>query len=46
MYSLFTTGCTSKDDYIRATFEAMRNYKERIEGESYEEKIKRLLNKA
>lgn len=44
MYSLFTTGCTSKDDYIRATFEATRNFKDSIEGVSYEEKIKKLLN--
>lgn len=46
MYNLFTTGCTSKDDYIRATFEATRNYKDRIDGVSYEDKIKRLLNRA
>jgi len=45
MYGLFTTGCTSKDDYIRATFEASRNFKDSIDGVSYEEKIKRLLNK-
>lgn len=45
MYALFTTGCTSKDDYIRATFEASRNFKDSIDGVSYEEKIKRLLNK-
>lgn len=46
MYNLFTTGCTSKDDYIRATFEAIRNYKDSIDGVSYEDKIKRLLNRA
>lgn len=46
MYNLFTTGCTSKDDYIRATFEATRNYKDSIDGVSYEDKIKRLLNRA
>lgn len=45
MYNLFTTGCTSRDDYIRATFEATRNYKDSIDGISYEEKIKRLLNR-
>lgn len=45
MYGLFTTGCTSKDDYIRATFEASRNFKDSIDGVSYEEKIKRLLNR-
>ena len=45
MYNLFTTGCTSRDDYIRATFEATRNYKDSIDGVSYEEKIKRLLNR-
>lgn len=45
MYSLFTTGCTSRDDYIRASYNAMRNYKESLEGVSYEDKIKRLLKK-
>ncbi len=45
MYTLFTTGCTSKDDYIRASFEASRNFKDSIDGVSYEDKIKRLLNK-
>ncbi len=44
MYNLFTTGCTSKDDYIRASFEATRNFKDSIDGVSYEDKIKRLLN--
>lgn len=45
MYTLFTTGCTSKDDYIRASFEASRNFKDSIDGVSYEDKIKSLLNK-
>ena len=45
MYTLFTTGCTSKDDYIRASFEASRNFKDSIDGVSYEDKIKRLLHK-
>lgn len=45
MYNLFTTGCTSKDDYIRATYEATRNYKDSIDGVSYEDKIRRLLNR-
>ena len=45
MYSLFTTGCTSKDDYIRATFEATRNFKESMDGVSYEDKIQKLLHR-
>lgn len=45
MYNLFTKGCTSKDDYIRAAFKATRNYKDSIDGVSYEEKIKCLLNR-
>lgn len=45
MYNLFTTGCTSRDDYIRATFEASRNFKDSIDGVSYEEKIKKLLHR-
>lgn len=45
MYSLFTVGCTSKDDYIRATYEAMRSYKDSIDGVSYEDKIRRLLSR-
>lgn len=44
MYTLFTTGCTSKDDYIRASYEASRNFKDSIDGISYEDKIKRLLS--
>ncbi len=46
MYNLFTTGCTSRDDYIRAMFEAIRNYKDDIDGVSYEDKIKRLLSRS
>lgn len=45
MYNLFTAGCTSRDDYIRATFEASRNFKDSIDGVSYEEKIKKLLHR-
>ena len=45
MYNLFTTGCTSKDDYIRATYETTRSYKDSIDGVSYEDKIRRLLNR-
>lgn len=45
MYSLFTTGCTSRDDYIRAAFNAIRTYKDSIDGVSYEDKIKKLLNR-
>lgn len=46
MFSCFTTGCTSNDDYIRAAFDATRNYKDSIDGVSYEDKIKKLLNRA
>lgn len=35
MYSLFTTGCTSRYDYIRAAFAATRDFKEEINGVSY-----------
>ena len=45
MYTLFTTGCTSKEDYIRASFEAVRNFKDSIDGVSYEDKIKNLLKR-
>jgi len=45
MYSLFTTGCTSRYDYIRAAFAETRDFKEEINGVSYEKEIKRLLNK-
>lgn len=44
MYELFTAGCTSKDDYVRAAFDASRNFKDSIDGVSYEDKIRRLLN--
>ena len=43
MFGLFTAGCTSRDDYIRATYEAIRNFKDSLDGESYEEKIAKLL---
>ena len=45
MYELYTTGCTSQDDYIRSAFEACRNFKDSIDGVSYDEKIRQLLNK-
>lgn len=45
MFSLFTIGCTSRDDYIRAAFDAAKNFKDDIDDVSYEKKIKRLLNK-
>lgn len=45
MYSIFTTGCTSRDDYIMAAFNAAKDFKDYIDGVSYEKKIKRLLNK-
>lgn len=45
MYALFTAGCTSRDDYIRSTFEASRNFKDSIDGVSYEEQIKKLLHR-
>lgn len=44
MYTLFTSGCTSRDDYIRAAYDASRSYKDSIDGVSYEDKIRRLLN--
>ena len=45
MYSLFTTGYTSRDDYVRATFEASRNFKDSIDGVSYEDRINKLLHR-
>lgn len=45
MYSIFTTGCTSRNDYINAAFNAAKNFQDSINGVSYEEKIKRLLKK-
>lgn len=45
MYTLFTSGCTSHEDYIRASYEALRNFKDSMDGVSYEEKIKKLLHK-
>lgn len=43
MYSIFTEHCTSRDDYIRTTYEVIRDFKDSIDGVSYEEKIKALL---
>ena len=45
MYSQLTTGCTSKDDYIRKSFEITKKFKDDIDGVSYEEQIKKLLAK-
>ncbi len=44
MYNAFTTKCTSRDDYIRKAFEVSREFKNSMDGVSYEDKIKRLLN--
>lgn len=35
MYTQFTTGCTSKDDYIRQSFEVSRKFKESLLDNSY-----------
>ena len=45
MYNLFTTGCTSRDDYIRTMFSAVRSFKDSLDDVSYEDKIKTLLSK-
>ena len=45
MFSLFTAGCTSRDDYIRTSYSVLRSFKDSLDGTSYEEKINRLLNR-
>ena len=45
MFSLFTAGCTSRDDYIRTSYNVLRSFQDSLDGTSYEDKINRLLNK-
>lgn len=45
MFTMFTAGCTSKDDYIRTSYNVLSNFKDSLDGTSYEDKINRLLNK-
>lgn len=43
MFETFTSGCTSKDDYIQRAFSVVKDFKEQYDGVSYEEKTKKLL---
>ncbi len=45
LYIDFTDGATSKDDYIRQSFFVLKEFKDELNGVSYEEKIKKLLSK-
>lgn len=43
MYEEFTSGCSTTDDYLNRVYEIMTDFKNDIEGHSYEEDLARLL---
>lgn len=45
MYDKFAKGASGKEEYIRQSFMVVKNFKDEIEGVSYEEKIKQLLGR-
>lgn len=45
LYNSLTDGCTSRDDYIKSAFTMARNFKEELDGISYEDKLEKLLEK-
>lgn len=45
MHDTFIEGCTSQDDYIKATCKECNKLHEKMQGASYEDKIARLLGK-
>jgi hypothetical protein len=44
LYEKFTDGCTTPDDYLERIFTLMESFQEEIQGISYEEKLKVLIN--
>lgn len=43
LYDQFTSGSTSREDYINKIYDISANFKEEIEGISYEDKLKELV---
>lgn len=44
LYEKFTENCATKDDYINKIFEVVTSFKEEIEGISYKDRIKEVMN--
>ena len=45
MFEKFTSGCTSEEDYLKASFDITRDFKDSIDGVSYSEKIQKILGR-
>lgn len=43
LYETFTDGCTTRDDYMTKIYEVMSDFKNELEGRSYDEELKKLL---
>lgn len=43
MYEEFTSGCSTRDDYLNKVYEIMTDFKNEIEGHSYEDDLAALL---
>lgn len=44
MYEEFTSGCSTRDDYLNKVFDIMTDFKNEIEGHSYEDDLAALLH--
>ena len=44
MYEHFTDGCTTREDYLNKLYEVISTFKKEIEGYSYEDELKELIN--
>lgn len=44
MYEEFTSGCSTRDDYMNKVYEIMSDFKNEIEGHSYEEDLAQLIH--
>ena len=43
LYEKYTDGCTTQDDYLERIYTLMTDFKEEIQGISYEDKLKQLI---
>jgi len=43
LYEKFTSGITSRDDYINRIFDVVSKFKEEVEGKDFENKLKKLI---
>ena len=45
LYEKFTSGCTSREDYIVNSMRVLKDFKDEVEGIDYEAELKRLLRR-